>query len=377
MRSLLVFIKAILAVVTMVLVGCSGSSISRESEEQAVAKLKASGAIVLYGPGPNIHQPISETPEPVGVPDDVVVDVSLLSPNTTSSDLLPLHSLSHLQDLFVTGSAVNDDAVLSILGVVNLQNLVLSNVSISADGLRLLLYHKPLISLTLAGPWVSNEHILVLAAHANVQALGISDSDANDANFSYIGNLNELLALGIARCEGIGYQTLASIGRLPELIELSLGNVEIDADSLEALCELKQLVSLSLSGEFQTTDLSSLTAMTLLEDLRLIGLKADDDAMVALANLPALMKVEIDASAVTDAGMASLAQSTSITNLKLFAPQISLNGLRSLAKIRTLEQVILDETGSLSSEDLEEFRQLRPDCQIRFGIFHPNGFLLR
>jgi len=111
---------------------------------------------------------------------------------------------------------------------------------------------------------------------------------------------------------------LEQLGRCPKLCAIDLGASKYTPRGLAQLAGLASLEKLSLTGF--ATPLS-------------------DEALAALAELPALRQLELQFLSVSDAGMRQLARMTELAGLSLLAVDVTDTGIASLAPLVKLQRL--------------------------------------
>ena len=185
--------------------------------------------------------------------------------------------------------------------------------------------------------------------------------------------------------------------RLPELVELTLGNTKVTDAGLTHLTQLSKLRVLRLSRTAITdAGMNALAKCETLERLDVSQTNIGSQGVAALKTLPRLRDLNIYLTLVTDAGLdsfqdathrsvarierlnldkcpitdASIPKLASLTNLAwlhLGGTAITDAGLAELAKLESLKEVIVTKTETTLA-GVEKLRRERPDMKVRDNV---------
>lgn len=219
--------------------------------------------------------------------------MKLVGQQLSSSDVCEfLSQLPYLKLVRLTEHQV-DDAVLIELGrLANLQELTLSNSTVSDRGLRQLLANKNLKKLYLEGCGLTDESLEIVSQMSILEDLGLRDNTLlTDRG---LGNLSRLKKLQILRFRGSQFSGLG-IEQLVDLpiTTLGLGFCELDSSAVNSIGKMKDLQGLFLVGT-QITD-ESLSALIPLpiEFLALSQTPLTDNCMNALSRISTLKHLRL------------------------------------------------------------------------------------
>lgn len=143
---------------------------------------------------------------------------------------------------------------------------------------------------------------------------------------------------------------LKSIGTMPALESLRLSLSTTDGVTLKHLAEIQTLKTVSLNLKYSTIafdDFASLAGGTI-ERLKIRSWESSDD----------------EPAAVTDETLTSLAQVTSLQEIELESPTVTVEGLTALTENQNLKAMILHESDALTSDDIDSFREAHPNLEI-------------
>ncbi|HEY1600649.1 MAG TPA: M56 family metallopeptidase [Pirellulales bacterium] len=254
----------------------------KQADDAAVgnAALKAAGAmpalqsLVVYGFGPTSEGLTSLATAAR------LQKLSLIPAELSDQGIAALGRLSELRQLNVTARGEVTAAGLAQLApLTKLTELEIDQAGVTDAGLRELARLKTLESITFVGSKITGAGLSGLTPLTALKSLALVDAPLDDAG-------------------------LATLVNLPALVSLNLGKTIISDAGLATLAKMAQLKALDLSETAVTpTGLASLRTLKNLRTLRVIGLKADRDAMSTLRK--ALPGVKIAKSGRTELFVAS------------------------------------------------------------------------
>lgn len=186
-------------------------------------------------------------------------------------------------------------------------------------------------------------------------------SKLGDAEFQKIGDLSDLKSLTLyGKCQGLNDKTLAHICRLSKLDELGTDGIQVTDAGLKQLTALTNLRSLAffhisfrLPG-FTGAGFAHLKSLPRLERLTVAGTTFNDEGMAALGQLTQLKELRSWHTYQSQAGNESLTKLTNLKSLHLgqrlrtyngkpCPPSLDDEALVTLARIKSLESLTLDE----------------------------------
>jgi hypothetical protein len=171
---------------------------SARIQRDAVAAMKRTGALVVYGSGSTTNQTpqITHPWAPKYLVDflgiDYFVDVSgvYFQKHCSDAELLFVGRLTQLHDLYVLPSSVSDAGLAHLNGLPNLSELCLDGTAVTDAGLIELKAHPNLTHLNLNNTRVSDAGLPHLKALTKLSTLMLSGAQATDAG---IENLKQAL----------------------------------------------------------------------------------------------------------------------------------------------------------------------------------------
>jgi Leucine-rich repeat (LRR) protein len=157
---------------------------------------------------------------------------------------------------------------------------------------------------------ISDETLAQLAAQKRLIELVLRDIPLTDAQIGrLLGNLPRLQRLALRRVSGVSDAGLDALASLGQLEVLALVEMDISGKALAKLGRLDRLRSLDVRKceGLKADDYRLLPALKSLRELKICGPSTTDQAMEAVAAMPALESLVLEDSPVTADGLQRLA----------------------------------------------------------------------
>ncbi len=350
---------------------------------------------------------------------NTITRVRLNGSQLKDRDLERLVSIPTLEGLIVFGkSTFTSLAPLSALkGLLTLD--LSSNSGLKESEVTHLAGLKQLNTLLLRLDDATGEHFGQLAGNEHLQNLYLYNGELTEQGGQELGKLVWLRALKLENFMHSSKQSayLASIGRLPELTSLGLPNNRLEAEAFAHIATLKKLKYLTLSnsqidnagfsflaplaGTLTNLDMqnnatvsdegirhivatlpnlesisvsigSTCTGEAIQELAKLPRLKTiswwvkgmKDKDYLLLAALPAIERITLNGTAITDDGLAAFPTCKSLSSLNLSGNAITDKGLPHIEAIQLLKYVTLTGT-QVSDAGIAQLQKARPDLKIQ------------
>jgi len=247
----------------------------------------------------------------------------------TAKNLKHLALCPSLRELSLLHTNADDDSLEVVGALTKLETLNLAVTKIRGPGLKHLAGLTSLKELYLFGNNVDDESLKYLAGLKQLELLDLNDADVGDKGLAHLAPLVHLkyLRLDNSKVQGQGLKALqdckkietlyiaphASNAVYPQLARFSaLKVLFLDGESLydsgiETIGSLKQLRSLILfSPKLNDRSLLKVKGCANLEELTLCGSGYTDRVIDALPSFPALKKLQIAESKLTEEGIRKL-----------------------------------------------------------------------
>ena len=182
-----------------------------------------------------------------------------------------------------------------------------------------------------------------------------------DADLEQLTSCENLRKLIIHRGSGLTSAALPIIARIPNLEDLRISNCPISGETLATLTKANNLVRLEFTPFYNVnvTDdqIAELNSCHKLQSLNIRGAGVTENCLTALVTLKELQQVEIYTD-LTDAGIKSLTQLKSLTEISAAGEQITDSGIALLASLPHLEKISLHRCSLLSGRCFAKLNQL-------------------
>jgi hypothetical protein len=145
-----------------------------------------------------------------------------------------------------------------------------------------------------------------------------------------------------------------------------LGCRNLNSGDWDAMQQMEYLREGRFGSLPSAESLRRVEALHGLTELHIGGLNVNDELLLHLPQtMPRLQGLWLSGNTVTDAGIAALAKSKSLQELRLFNSNISDIGLMSLAQIPSLKSVAIGQKSEVTDEGIQLFNAVRPDVNVR------------
>ncbi len=301
---------------------------------------------------------------------------------------------TRLRRLWLPEAAVTDEEMAIIGGFADLEVLQLDGRNVTDRGFAQVANLKELSLLDMPGVRITD--LAPVADLAQLDVLFLAPTRATFARSvpspggpSSLGPLRRLtkltqLGLGTTRIED---RELAVVAGLPKLINLVIGGRGITEAGLARIAESGRLVSLRLTDtsiadlrplaprlhalsdlEMENSALTDagiepLSGATRIGGLTIVGSRMTDAGLDHLASLTSLWRLRLDRSAITDAGLARLKSLKSLETLSLTETELTDSSVETLAGFQSLKSLNLDRSG-ISPAGIERLKQALPKARI-------------
>lgn len=252
--------------------------------------------------------------------------------------------------------AVDDDWLANLEGIHTLRRLWLANTGVKGPGLRHVGTLGNLRGLSLSLTQVSDDAFPHLAGLVQLRELDLSSSQVTGTGFAHLGRLEHLTRVNFHNTP-VNDAGLAEIGKVPVSEWLWLMHTRFTDAGAAALAGQKTLRQCGIGslepgssgkavaalaglplerlwiGDRQATAEGIAEAASIATLERLEGGSPDDETLRRLAALPKLTELVVSGAAATDAGVAALADSKSLKQLRLSGGKtITAEGLDALRR---------------------------------------------
>lgn len=265
------------------------------------------------------------------------------APDLTPAGMAHLLTLPRLKILSVRGLAIPRGFVAGLAGKTGVRELWLPQAAVTDDEMAIIGGFTDLKVLQLDG---SNMTDRGFARVANLKKLTLLDMPGvHITDLAPVADLAQLDVLSLAPTRANfarsvpspgGPSSLGPLRRLTKLTQLGLGTTRIEDRELAVVAGLPKLTYLMIGGKGITED----GLARLAESKSLSGLRLTDTSIADLRplspRLNALWGLYLENSALTDAGLEPLSGATRIGDLTITGSRMTDAGLRHLAPLTSL-----------------------------------------
>ena len=323
-----------------------------------------------------------------------ITEINLRASWITDIDVRKLETLEHLERLDLSQTHISDIALESVAKLPRLKQLDLFFCEhITGAGAARLRGVATLERLNVRGTKISDSGVEFISTLSNLRALDLGITQITDPSLEHLERLEKLEELSIGG-DRISEAGLAYLQSLPNLRRLDLSGSQVTDSGIwgVALTDINIGLIASLSGlehlnlaaadqqyvanigdgvprirnRIHITDLG-LAKLQALTELRFLNLTRSDVSAAGLreiASLPALEELILSHSKRVDDEAASVfAEMESLTALDLSGTGITDDGLQELSQSRTLRRLVVTDT-SVTADGVEKLRRANPDCTV-------------
>jgi hypothetical protein len=287
------------------------------------------------------------------------------APDLTPAGMARLRTLSRLKGLSVRGFTDSRGFVAGLTGKAGLRRLWLPEAAVTDDEMAIIGGLADLELLQLDGRNVTDRGF----AHvANLKELSLLDMPGvRITDLAPVADLAQLDVLGLAPARATaarsvpgpgGPSSLEPLRRLTKLTQLTLGSTRIEDRELAVVAGLPRLYNLVIGGRGITeAGLARIAESRSLTFLRFTDTSITDMRPLS-PRLHAILGLEIENSQLTDAGIEPLSGATRIEGLTIAGSRMTDAGLDHLASLTSLERLRLDRSANTDA-GLARLRSLK------------------
>lgn len=282
----------------------SGKAIATNENQPLMLTALAIGVLVFVGLCVGTwsmltSEPAQKMPLPTvnGKPDSISQNTAKVTDD--------LHALPRLDNTFLTLEKSNE------------------NAAKNEHFIEQRLQSNPMIDyLSLETYAITNRALVTLSHAKNLKTLLMSETDIGDDASAHLSKIRTLETLFVAKTN-VGDAFVEKISVLPNLAELSLSYTSVTPLGLKPLTHTTSLKRLSVRG----------------------CSKIDDSTADVFAQIPGLQELDVGKTAVGDEFLRKLSQKPNLklTNISLAGTQVTQKCIASLAKIKSLTGLFLDD----------------------------------
>jgi Leucine-rich repeat (LRR) protein len=338
--------------------------VSMQREPKVIAALKAAGCMVMDVLGRrelHVRGPVVGDDDLAGVKD--IAGLSAISiypaPKLTAAGMSHLAAVRGLETLVLHDSSITDQLAAPLRGLSGLGHLSIAGGNLTDAGLAFVAGMNDLESLEwragkgIAGaPKINGAGLSYLKGHKNLAIISLEGETMDDVGLENLGAIRSLRELKLERVR-ITDGGLSHLRDLKNLEGLTLNRVPIRGTGLGLASSLPKLKKLNLDGcPISDAGLSQLRSEHVAE-LSLSQTAITDAGLRSLAGLSSLRSLNLQGTKVTDAGLAHLGAVKGLAELNLAGTNVTGKGFAHLKAKPDLEKLILDDS-SVADDALAE-----------------------
>lgn len=274
--------------------------------------------------------------------------------------------LPELTDLNLIGTAVKGDGLVHLKSLVELANLDLPAVPMTAKQVAPLAPLKELEKLHAKLPLETDVALKFLTEFPKLKQLDLRGLNLSNRQMVYVGRMRGLERLDLSS-ERMGDRGLAQIKNLKKLQELRLINTAVTDAGLKSLGEMSGLKVLELSGS-RLTDVGmvNLRLLTDLERLKIANTGLSDRSLVSIRECSRLIELELRGADITDKGLASLAEMKDIEWIDLSGTRVTDEGLKHMRGWEELRKLTIEDS-SITGTGFAALKKLKRLARIQLN----------
>jgi hypothetical protein len=259
--------------------------------------------------------------------------------------------LSGLTCLIFDNTIVSERALAKLPAMENLEKLCVITETLDDDGVSHIARIPGLKELRLYGT-IGNRSMETLSTMDTLQALFINGRYLSDVGLSHLPAMSRLRELVLSKAN-YTEQGLRHLAAMPALEKLDVLGFEIDVEGAAHIAAIPRLRSLALNRAITDAAAAQLARSQSLEDLNLSmhPFRSNRD--------------------LTDAGLQSLCQLSTLQSLSLYYGRFTDDGLMHLAALPCLQHLMMPNT-PISESTFEHLKNTLPyleDARFRFFVF--------
>ena len=212
-----------------------------------------------------------------------------------------IDELSGVKFFAVGGKRITDDVAKSILNAHDLETLTLAHTSVTPEMLAKLPLEK-VTGLHLPGSEVTDDVVAQWPELSRLVKLDLRDTKVTGKSFSHLLQSRDLQILRLDHCTASA-SDLARIKSMPELAELAVAGIQMNADALAPLLQFGKLQALDLSDTTLDAKLLDSIAKSRTDLLLLVmrNCEVDQDAFLRLVRAKPSLVFDLTGSDVATA----------------------------------------------------------------------------
>jgi Leucine-rich repeat (LRR) protein len=204
---------------------------------------------------------------------------------------------------------------------------------------------------------------VVSSTASELLEINLDHSNVDDLMLQELRELPRLETLRLSSCF-VTDDGLSVLARFPNLLSLSLMENDVDGHGLVQLQHVPRLTNLRVQTQRGDEILDHLECLTSLRTL-VISAPLSNEGMAHLSKLPQLRSLTLIGTDVRREGIAKLADSQTLTELRFEGGQIDDSDIDACAELQRLKWLILPQN-SITRAGRDRLLKLRPDLAVEW-----------
>jgi hypothetical protein len=298
--------------------------------------------------------------------DGTIVGVDLAQARSSVNDevLNAALTIPGLKKLRVAGNAISRETLLKISGQTHLEELFLQDTVINDDDLAVILPAMPeLKRLTLRRcVHVTDQAAELFLAQSSLRNLALIEMNVGRKTLETLTGSQTMTALDLRSCSRLTPEDYALLVKMPQLTDLKIGGFGMDNSVLEHVAQLPNLTGLTVEDAMISPDAltrmietaawkGKLTQLVLSRNTMLF-----DVGLAPIQSLPKLRRLTVNGMMITGTFLIQMAENESmrpkLESLSLRKAFLTVEGAKALQQYRELKS--LDLSGVAMTEELVE-----------------------
>lgn len=283
------------------------------------------------------------------------------SVNVTSAGIEYLAASINLKQFISKSTTLDDDAISVLENMPQLEQLRVDGSQVTDAGLDVVQRIPKLRVLSLSGCQITDAGMFKLRRLTSLEHLILTDTNLTGEGLSHLALLGSLRQLEL-KDTGLTDQFAVRLRTLSSLRQLNVSDTNITDAAISSFPV--EITNLNLEGTAITDQgLASLSRLQELTNLNLDSTKITGQGLRSLTSLPQLSTLSMRGVALVDAHASTFSQLPSLQTLFLNHTMITDVGLTRLSTANKLTNLYVGNT-QVTDDGIANFKMMRPDCTV-------------
>lgn len=277
----------------------------------------------------------------------IEADLTECQPEDVNPTTNEIKDFTRLKRITYAGNNTDADTFNLLASMTTLDRLDLPNSKPSAASMAQLAALPKLTFLELRKATLDEASIEAISKSKSLKQIRCAQTRLGDAELQFLGQINSLEAIDLSDCNRVSSRGVEYLANCPRLKFLKVFGKAINDNTLNIVAGMKSLRVLGLNDSAVTDEGIAKLAELNLSEVSLFRTSIGDASIAVLAKMPNLSTVNLRDTRISDQSLASLADCSKLRRIDLSecnSPGITDVGCESLAKIPTLQEINLWKT---------------------------------